>query len=188
MIQAGSMGIPYVPVLGLAGTDLLRRRDDMKLLPDPFQPERQTVVARALRPDVALFHGLRADRAGNVFFGYESDNVLLAEASRTVIVTVEEVVDALTPEERAGTCLPGILVDAVAEARYGAHPAGAPGAYPVDAEHMTWYAAQSASDEAFADYLRQTVHDLPDHAAYVQRFVPEGWGQRGQLRLQAAGD
>jgi glutaconate CoA-transferase subunit A len=188
MIQAGSMGIPYVPVLGLAGTDLLRRRDDMKLLPDPFHPERQTVVAQALRPDVALFHGLRADRAGNVCFGYESDNVLLAEASRTVIVTVEEVVDALTPEERAGTFLPGILVDAVAEARYGAHPAGAPGAYPQDAEHLVWYAEQSQSDEAFADYLRQTVHDVPDHAAYVARFVPEGWGQNGQLRLQAAGD
>lgn len=182
------MGVPYLPVLGLAGTDLLARRDDMKLLPDPFHPERQTVVAQALRPDVALFHGLRADRAGNVFFGYESDNVLLAEASRTVIVTVEEVVDALTPEERNGTFLPGILVQAVVEARYGAHPAAAPGAYPVDEEHLTWYAERARGDETFADYLRQTVLDLPDHAAYVARFVPEGWGQGGQLRLQAAGD
>jgi glutaconate CoA-transferase subunit A len=188
MIQAGSMGVPYLPVLGLAGTDLLARREDMKLLPDPFHPERQTVVAQALRPDVALFHGLRADRAGDVFFGYESDNVLLAEASRTVIVTVEEVVDALTPEERQGTFLPGILVQAVVEARYGAHPAAAPGAYPVDEEHLTWYAERARSDETFADYLRQTVLELPDHAAYVARFVPEGWGQGGQLRLQAAGD
>jgi glutaconate CoA-transferase, subunit A len=182
------MGIPYVPVLGLAGTDLLRRREDMKLLPDPFHPERQTVVAQALRPDVALFHGLRADRAGNVHFGYESDNVLLAEASRTVIVTVEEVVEALSPEERAAGFLPGMLVHAVVPARYGAHPAGAPGAYPPDAEHLTWYAEQARGDESFADYLRQTVFDLPDHAAYVARFVPDGWGQRGQLRLQAAGD
>lgn len=182
------MGIPYVPVLGLAGTDLLRRRDDMKLLPDPFNPERQTVVAQAMRPDVAVFHGLRADRSGNVFFGYENDNVLLAEASGTVIVTVEEVVDALPAEDRLGTFLPGILVDAVVEARFGAHPAGAPGAYPVDEKHLTWYAEQSRSDEDFAEYLRQTVHDLPDHGAYVARFVPDGWGQRGQLRLQAAGD
>jgi glutaconate CoA-transferase, subunit A len=188
MIQAGSMGIPYVPVIGLAGSDLLRRRDDMKLLPDPFHPERKTVVAQALTPDVALFHGLRADRAGNVHFGYPNDNTLLAEASRTVIVTVEELVDELAPADRAATFMPGILVHGVVEARYGAHPAIAPGAYPLDGEHLTWYAAQAGSDAAFADYLRQTVFDLADHAAYVQRFVPEGWGQRGQLRLQAAGD
>jgi len=182
------MGIPYLPVLGLAGTDLLRRRDDMRLLPDPFHPERQTVVVEAMRPDVALFHGLRADRAGNVHFGYESDNTILAEASLRVIVTVEEVVDALAPEDRAGGCLPGILVDAVAEARYGAHPAAAPGAYPVDEEHLAWYAEWARSDAAFAEYLRETVGSLPDHAAYMARFVPEGWGQRGQLRLHAAGD
>ena len=181
------MGVPYLPVLGLAGTDLLRRRADMKLLPDPFHPERQTVVVQALRPEVALFHGLRADRAGNVHFGYESDNTLLAEASRTVIVTVEEVVEALAPEERAAA-LPGILVSAVVPARYGAHPAGAPGAYPQDADALTRYAQAARSDESFAAYLRETVFDLPDHAAYVARFVPEGWGQRGQLRLQAAGD
>jgi len=182
------MGIPYVPVIGLAGTDLLARRDDMKLLPDPFEPERKTVVARSLRPDVALFHGLKADRAGNVHFGYANDNVLLAEASRTVIVTVEEVVDELTPEERAETFLPGILVDVVVPARYGAHPAAAPGAYPMDDEHLTWYAAQSRSDEDFAAYLQETVFSVADHEAYVERFVPQGWGQSGQLRLQQAGD
>jgi glutaconate CoA-transferase subunit A len=182
------MGIPYVPVLGLAGTDLLRRREDMKLLPDPFHPERQTVVAQAMRPDVALFHGLKADVAGNVHFGYESDNTLLAEASRTVIVTVEQVVQALTPEERTRTFLPGILVSAVVEARLGAHPGGCPGAYPLDEAHLEWYARAAQGDDAFADYLRQTVFDLPDHAAYTARFVPEGWGQRGQMPLQAAGD
>ncbi len=182
------MGIPYVPVLGLAGTHLLKRREDMQLLPDPFEPARKTVVAKAMRPDVALFHGLKADRHGNVHFGYESDNDLLAEASRTVIVTVEELVDELTAEERSRGYLPGIVVDAVVEARYGAHPAAAPGAYPVDDAHLSWYATQAKDDAAFAEYLQQTVHDVAHHADYVARFVPEGWGQQGQLRLQAAGD
>ena len=180
------MGVPYVPVLGLVGSDLLKGRKDMQVLSDPFDPAHKTVVVKALRPEVALFHGLKADRAGNVHFGYESDNVILAEASRRVLVTVEEVVDALSEEECARTFLPAILVDAVAEARFGAHPAGCPGAYPVDGEHMAWYAAQSLDDAAFADYLRQTVFDAPSHDAYVQRFVPEGWGQSGQRPLRAA--
>lgn len=182
------MGIPYLPVLGLAGSDLVRRRDDMMMLPDPFGRGFETVVAQAMRPDVAVFHGLKADRGGNVHFGYESDNVILAEASRRVIVTVETLVDRLTDAERARTFMPGILVQAVAEARYGAHPAGCPGAYEVDPEHMARYAEQAASDETFAEYLRSTVFEPPTHEEYVERFVPEGWGSDGASALRAAGD
>ena len=182
------MGVPYIPVIGLTDTDLLKRREDMLVLPDPFGRGFKTVVVKAMRPDVALFHGLKADREGNVHFGYESDNEILAEASRTVIVTVEEIVDALTEEERAHSFIPGLLVDAVCEARYGAHPAGAPGAYPVDDRHMKWYAEKARGAETFSEYLHETVHSIANHMAYVERFVPEGWGQAGQLPLQAAGD
>ena len=40
------MGVPYVPVIGLVGTDLLKRRDDMVLAPDPFGEGKITVVAK----------------------------------------------------------------------------------------------------------------------------------------------
>ena len=182
------MGVPYLPVVGLAGSDLAGRREDMRMAPDPFGGGFETIVVQALRPDVALFHGLRADRAGNVHFGYPSDNTLIAEASRRVIVTVEEVVDALSGEDLAGGFLPGILVDAVVPARHGAHPAACPGAYPVDDAHMIQYAESATSDEAFADYLRRTVFETADHQEYLDRFVPEGWGQAGQLPLREAGD
>ena len=86
------MGVPYVPIVGLVGTDLLKRRDDMKICVDPFDGKTRSVVAKALRPDVALFHVQAADPEGNVSAGYPSDNVLLAEASRTVIVTAEHIV------------------------------------------------------------------------------------------------
>ncbi len=165
------MGVPYVPILGLAGTDLLRGREDMQLLPDPFNPGVKTVVAKALRPDAAVFHALKADRQGNVSFGYASDNVILAEASRTVIVTAEEIVDRLTEQEAVGGFIPGLLVDMVVHAPFGAHPGACRGRYEADAEHMAWYVRQCASDEAFAEYLRQTVFESPDHAAYVRAFV-----------------
>jgi len=89
------MGVPYIPVIGLAGTDLLKRRDDMLLAPDPFDGKTISVVAKAMRPDVAVFHVDRADRQGNVSCGYPVEAVILAEASRHVIVTAEEVVDRL---------------------------------------------------------------------------------------------
>jgi len=63
------MGVPYVPVIGLVGTDLLKRRDDMVLAPDPFGEGKVTVVAKAMRPDVAVFHDDKAESHGNVSCG-----------------------------------------------------------------------------------------------------------------------
>ena len=40
------MGVPYIPVIGLVGTDLLKRRDDMIVAPDPFDGKTMTVVAK----------------------------------------------------------------------------------------------------------------------------------------------
>lgn len=175
MIQAGSVGAPYIPVLGLVGTDLLRQRDDMKILPDPFNPEVKTVVAKAYRPDFAIFHAQKADAQGNVSCGWHNDDTLLAEASRHVIVTVEEVVEHLEEKEARGSFLPGILVDTVVHAPFGAHPAGCPDYYEVDSGHMKHYAQASTSDETFDAYLEETTFSVPSHETYVERFVPAAW-------------
>ncbi len=168
------MGVPYIPVIGLVGSNVQDNRDDMIIQPDPFDPSHSSVVVRAYRPDVALLHGVKADRQGNVFLGRESDDVLLAEASRRVIVTVESIVDRLDDAEME-RALPSLLVDAIVETPYGAHPAGCPGAYPADAAHMARYLEAARGDASFHDYLRQTVFDLPDHDAYVASFVPAQW-------------
>ncbi len=171
------MGVPYIPVLGLVGSDLLKRRDDMMIVPDPFQPEVKTVVARAYRPQVALLHAQKADRAGNVSTGRVSDDVILAEAARRVIVTVEEVVDHLDEAESEGTFLPSLLVDHVVLAPAGAHPGGCPGYYEVDEAHMRQYTQAAQSDETFAAYLQQVVFGVADHGEYVERFVAPGDGR-----------
>jgi glutaconate CoA-transferase subunit A len=166
------MGVPYVPIVGLAGTDLLKRRDDMKICPNPFDPAVKTVVAKALRPDVALFHVAEADEQGNVSTGYASDNVILAEASRTVIVTAERIVPRIREKDAVGTYMPGLHVDAVVHAPFGAHPAGCPGEYGPDPVHMADYVKSSKDDAGFADYVKRVVFDVPNHQAYIERFVP----------------
>jgi glutaconate CoA-transferase subunit A len=169
------MGVPYVPVLGLVGTDLLERRDDMVIAPDPFDGRTRTVVAKAMRPDVAVFHAQKADRHGNVSCGYDLEAVVLAEASRHVIVTAEAIVERLTEKEATGAFIPAIHVDAVAHAPFGAHPAGCPGLYGPDKAHMAEYVAASQDDAKFAAYLRAHVFDVKDHHEYVERFVPRHW-------------
>jgi len=169
------MGVPYVPVLGLYGTDLLKRRDDMVVAVDPFDGRTLTVVARAMRPDVAVFHARTADRQGNVSCGYEVEAVMLAEASSHVIVTAETIVERLAEKDAVGTFIPGIHVDAVAHAPFGAHPAGCDGLYGPDKAHMVRYVAAAKDAASFAEYLREHVTGVGDHAEYIERFVPREW-------------
>jgi len=169
------MGVPYIPVVGLVGTDLLKRRDDMVVAPDPFDGKTLSVVAKALRPDVALFHARKADREGNVFCGYDAEALILAEAARRVIVTAEEIVDRLNEKEAAGAFIPGIHIDAVVHTRFGAHPGGCAGLYAPDKAHMARYVAAAQDDASFAEYLRAHVFEVKNHDEYVERFVPREW-------------
>jgi glutaconate CoA-transferase subunit A len=165
------MGVPYVPVIGLVGTDLLARRDDMVLAPDPFGGGKVTVVAKAMRPDVAVFHASVADRAGNVSCGYPVEAVILAEASAHVVVTAERIVERLDESDAVGCFIPSILVDSVVHAPFGAHPGGMTGHYGPDKEAMQEYVAAARADASFAAYLEERVFALSDHAQYVERFV-----------------
>ena len=166
------MGVPYIPIIGLVGTDLLKRRDDMVLAPDPFDGKTWSVVAKAMRPDVAVFHVDIADRQGNVSCGYPVEAVILAEASQHVIVSAEEIVDRLEEKHAVGTFVPSILVDTVVHAPFGSHPAGMTGRYGADKVHMQQYVAASRDDAGFAEYLKTYVFDVVSHADYVERFVP----------------
>ena len=171
------MGVPYVPVIGLVGTDLLTRRDDMVLAADPFGEGKVTVVAKAMRPDVAVFHVDKADIHGNVSCGYHVEAVILAEASRHVVVTAEEVVDRLTEDDAVGTFIPSILVHTVAHAPFGAHPGGFTGRYKPDGAAMKAYVVASRDDASFAAYLEEHVFGTRSHEDYVERFVPGGLRQ-----------
>lgn len=169
------MGVPYVPIIGLVDTDLLKRRDDMVIAPDPFGDNWKSVVAKALRPDVAVFHAHKADREGNVSCGYQIEAVILAEASKHVVVTAEMIVDRLTEKEAIGAFIPAIHVDAVAHAPFGSHPAGLTGMYGPDKAHMARYVEASQDDVTFAEYLQEHVFGVKDHDEYVERFVPLDW-------------
>lgn len=165
------MGVPYVPVIGLVGSDLLKRRDDMVVAPDPFGGGKVSVVAKAMRPDVAVFHVDKADRHGNVSCGYVVDAVILAEASAHVVVTAEEIVDRITEKDAVGAFIPSILVDAVVHAPFGAHPGGMTGRYAPDKAAMQEYVAASRDDQSYAAYLKTHVFGSRSHEEYVERFV-----------------
>jgi glutaconate CoA-transferase subunit A len=159
--QAAEKGVPFMPLRGLIGSDVLAHRPDWKVLDNPFGNNDPIVLLPALKPDVVLFHAPMADRAGNVFVGIQREFFAMAHAAQKTIVTVEKIHDGdllRDPLLAAGT-LPGFYVEAVAVAPRGAWPLPLPDHYGIDAAHMAEYARLAATPEGFADYLQRYVHE-----------------------------
>ena len=88
MIQAGSMGIPFLGVRGLLHSDILKHRPDLVVQDNPFNPGEPVVVAQSIRPDVAVFHAIKADRWGNAIKPGHRDDLMMARAARRVAAPV----------------------------------------------------------------------------------------------------
>ncbi|MFZ3357675.1 MAG: CoA-transferase [Xanthobacteraceae bacterium] len=159
--QAAEKGVPFMPLRGLIGSDVLAHRSDWKVVDNPFGNDDPIVLLPVLRPDVALFHAPMADRDGNVFIGTQRELVVMAHAARKTVVTVEKIHDGdllRDPILAAGT-LPGFYVEAVAVEPRGAWPLPLPDHYAIDAAHMAEYARLAATPEGFADYLQRYVRE-----------------------------
>jgi glutaconate CoA-transferase subunit A len=153
---AGASRLPFAVLRGYRGNDIASRTDTVAPVVCPFTGEELAAVA-ALNPDVTVIHAQRADRAGNVqlwgLLGVQKEAVLAADR---VLVTVEEVVDELSPVPGAIT-LPAWVVDAVAVVPGGAHPSYAAGYSSRDNDFYRAWSEVSRDRDHFAAWVEQNV-------------------------------
>jgi glutaconate CoA-transferase subunit A len=159
-LQATEKGVPFMPLRGVIGSDLLKLRTDWKVSQNPFREANDPILlVPALAPDVALFHARWADDEGNVWIGRRRELATIAHAAKRCFVTYEE--------KRPGNMLedevlaPGVLsaayVSAVAHAARGAWPLGVPDVYDIDDAHLMRYAKAAKTREGFQRYLDEFV-------------------------------
>lgn len=158
-LQASEKGIPFMPLRGLIGSDVLARRKDWQIADNPFGEDDPIVYLPAIRPDVTLFHAAKADAQGNVWIGVRRESMLMAHASARTYITVEEIsdTDLLADLETAAGTIPGLYITAIAREQRGAWPLGVPGFYERDTEHLTLYAKAARSQEGFNAYISEWV-------------------------------
>lgn len=159
-LQAAEKGLPFLPLRGLIGTDVLRHRDDWKLIDNPFEPGDAIVALKAIQPDAALFHAPSADTYGNVFVGTRRELMLMAHASRETFVTVEEIVDGnlLDDPRIAAGVLPAIYVTAVAHAAHGAAPLPFHELYGEDQATLARYVAAAKTKAGFENFVDEWLN------------------------------
>jgi glutaconate CoA-transferase, subunit A len=169
--MAGASNLPFLPTRNYPGTDLTRVNPGFKKVRSPYTDEDLWCVP-ALNPDVTIVHAQRADAEGNTqvwgLYGVQKE---AAFASRRVIVSVEEVVDAaVVRSDPNRTIIPGVIVSAVVHEPFGAHPSFVQGGYDRDNDFYVKWDAISREEAGLQAYLDEWVYGLPDRAAYIKRI------------------
>jgi glutaconate CoA-transferase, subunit A len=151
-LQATEKGVPYLPLAGIATSDLAKERKDWKV-------QGELVLIPAIQPDVALFHARWADGAGNVWVGRRRELATAAHAAKQTFVTYEELKsgDMLEDELLAPGVISSLYTTATAHAPRGAWPFGLPGVYRADHEHLAQYARAAKTRAGFQRYLEEWV-------------------------------
>ncbi len=155
---AGASGLPFAVLRGYRGTDLAGRTDTVATVRCPFTGEELAAV-KAINPDVTVIHAQQADREGNVqLWGLTGVQKEAALAARRVLVTVEEIVEELTPHP-GGVVLPGWVVTAVARVPGGAHPSYAAGYSVRDNDFYQAWDPIARDRDRFTAWIREHVLD-----------------------------
>jgi glutaconate CoA-transferase subunit A len=155
--EAGAAGLPCAIFRGYIGVDLPKVNPNIRHVTCPFTGE-QLAAVPAIRPDVAIIHALRADRAGNVLLegilGVQKEAVL---AAKRAVVTVEEIVDDFGPRSANAVILPSWTVSAIACVPGGAHPSYAHGYYARDNSTYKAWDAISRERDSFLAWMKANV-------------------------------
>jgi len=168
-LKAAAMGVPFIPVRNLMGTDTLEH-SAAKIAECPFTGKPMALMP-ALFPDVAVIHVHEADIYGNCRFkGIAVSDIDLANGSKHLIITTER----LIPHEEimrdpAATRIPFFLVDAVCEVPYGAYPGTMPYEYFSDEEHLKLWLHVEKDPGELRSFLQRNIFDCTNHAEYIAR-------------------
>ena len=213
MFHGAALGYPYVPVRMMLGSDIEYQwgideatRKTIDKLPDekfiiqdnPYNPEEKLLLLPVPRLDVAIIHVQVASTDGTCrIIGDPFHDIDVAFGSKYTIATCEELVSdeeiRRYPEKNN---IPGFVVDAVVHAPFGAHPSQVYDYYDYDKAFYFDYEEASKTDESFSAFMKDWVHDLPDHRAYLDKLgatrlldlkIVPGYGYHVNLTPDASG-
>ena len=171
--KAASMGVPFIPVRAMLGTDTFNY-SAAKAVECPFTGETVCLLP-ALILDVGLIHVHRADKYGNAQIdGISGFAFEMSRACKRLIISAEEIVPSdeirRYPDR---TIIPYYLVDAVVEAPFGSYPGEMCYLYERDEERIKEWVAASKTAEGAQAYLDKTVYGVENHQQYLELIGQE---------------
>jgi glutaconate CoA-transferase, subunit A len=182
-LLAGQIGVPFMPTRAQLGSDILNYNSNIKVINCPFTETRVAAV-KAVVPQVALFHTQRCDAEGNAqkwgSLGIDQEGV---NASRSVIVTTEKIVDSdVIRRDPNRTIIPGFRVSAVVEQPFGAYPMHLAGCYNSDNMGVM---RNMMGKEGYEAFLRNYIYGVKDFNEYLNLISQaKGPGYFDKLKIK----
>lgn len=182
-LQAGAMGVPFLPTRSAMGSDVPKGNHFFYSIISPFEPKETLLAVRAIVPDVTIAHVQRADAEGNAHcWGNFGVMIEAVRAAKKVIVVAEEIVDAeVIASDPNRTVIPGFLVSAVVHEPFGAHPSPVQGYYSRDNEFFRAYHAETKTPDDYARWRSKWVDGVQNRTEYVAGL---GSSRADQLRVK----
>ena len=168
-LQAAAMGVPFLPMRSMAGTDTYRFSAARKV-DCPFTGS-TLVAVPALWPDVAVIHVHEADCYGNCRIrGTSVADWHLARAAKKLIVSCERLVPNVEiRRDPTSTVIPYYCVDAVCEVPGGSYPGNMPYEYFSDELHLRQWLEVEEDLGQYLNFLEQHLFGVSDFAEYLER-------------------
>jgi glutaconate CoA-transferase subunit A len=187
MFHAAALGLKYVPVKHMLGSDLVEKwgiseeeRKKHDKLPDkklivtnnPFDEEEKVCLVPTPDIDVAIIHVQKATAEGTVRIeGSTLIDIDIALGAKRCIVTCEEIVeDSAMMQDAALNNIPCFKTDAVVHVPFGAHPSQVYNYYDYDGDFLSMYDKASKDDELFDEFLDEWVYGVDSHEEYLEKL------------------
>lgn len=171
---AGASKLPFFPLRSYVGSEMPKANQNIQFVRSPYGDEEIAVVP-PIEPDVAFIHAQRADKLGNTqLWGLLGMQKEVAFAAKHVVVVVEEVVEeAIIRRDPNRTLIPGLIVDAVVEEPFGAHPSYVQGYYDRDNQFYLEWDKVSRDQTTTEAWLDEWVFGVADRRAYLEKLGAE---------------
>ena len=165
--KAAAMGVPFIPVRSMLGTDTLKY-SAAKVVECPFTGD-PICLLPALILDVGLIHVHRADKFGNAQIdGISGFAFEMARASKRLIISTEEIIDTeMIRAQPDRTIIPYFLVDAVIHAPFGSHPGEMCYVYERDEPQIKEWVDLSKTEEGAQAYINKYIREVSNHQEYL---------------------
>jgi len=179
-LLAGAMGWGFTPTRSLIGSSMEEEnKDSFKVISNPFNPKEKIGLMKELRPDIAMLHGVAADRCGNLIMTYPLGPDVFGAwgAKHGVLVSAEKIVPTEYIRKHSNLVrIPSYMVKAVCEIPYGAHPGGMTNCGLPEFEHYfddydfaTDVRLASRDEEKFLKWIKYWILDCKDHSEYLAK-------------------
>jgi glutaconate CoA-transferase subunit A len=183
--MAGALGLPYMPLKSLLGSDILTHNPRIKVVEDPYGSGPLALVPAA-HPDVAFIHVQRADEDGNAqIWGMLGNDDNIARAATHVVLTCEEIIP--TSEIRKipnMTTIPSYCISAVVELPFCSHPLPVSGYYWMDIPFRREIVAASLSREGIVSWMDKWIFGVKNHKEYLEKIGLDRLSKCRQMEVE----